>query len=99
MFVSQDQSQQITQTQKVAPHLIQASELLQCSSIELFQVVERELMENPALEFGRHEHGTLSRMPFIPSRLRALPLRRPQTRRQRSPDRLSRNWSMNTQPR
>ena len=50
MQVSQDQSQQIAQTQKIAPHLIQASELLQCSSLELGQTIERELMENPALE-------------------------------------------------
>ncbi len=50
MLVSQDQSQQIVQTQRIAPHLIQASEILQCSAIELTQAVERELMENPALE-------------------------------------------------
>src|SRR5579862_8842722 len=50
MQVSQDQTQQIVQTQKIAPHLIQASELLQCSSLELTQTIERELMENPALE-------------------------------------------------
>lgn len=50
MLISQDQSQQITQTQRIAPHLIQASELLQCSSVELTQAIERELMENPALE-------------------------------------------------
>ncbi len=50
MQVSQDQTQQIVQTQKIAPHLIQASELLQCSTLELTQTIERELMENPALE-------------------------------------------------
>lgn len=50
MQVSHEQSQQIVQTQKIAPHLIQASELLQCTSLELGQTIERELMENPALE-------------------------------------------------
>jgi RNA polymerase sigma-54 factor len=50
MQVSHDQTQQIVQTQKIAPHLIQASELLQCSVLELGQTIERELMENPALE-------------------------------------------------
>lgn len=50
MQVSQDQTQQVVQTQKIAPHLIQASELLQCSVLELGQTIERELMENPALE-------------------------------------------------
>ncbi|MDR3710611.1 MAG: RNA polymerase factor sigma-54 [Capsulimonadaceae bacterium] len=50
MLVSQDQSQNVTQTQKIAPHLIQASEVLQYSAIELTQAVERELLENPALD-------------------------------------------------
>jgi RNA polymerase sigma-54 factor len=52
MDTSQDQSQQLhqTQIQKIAPHLIQASEILQCTSVELRQTIERELMENPALE-------------------------------------------------
>jgi RNA polymerase sigma-54 factor len=50
MQVSQDQSQNIIQSQKIAPHLIQASEILQCSNQELIQAIERELMENPALE-------------------------------------------------
>ena len=50
MQVSQDQAQQLLQTQKIAPHLIQASEILQCSNQELLQAIERELMENPALE-------------------------------------------------
>ena len=50
MQVSQDQNQQLVQTQKIAPHLIQASELLQCSAMELAQTIEQEMMENPALE-------------------------------------------------
>ena len=50
MQVSQEQAQSLLQTQKIAPHLIQASEILQCSTQELVQAIERELMENPALE-------------------------------------------------
>jgi RNA polymerase sigma-54 factor len=50
MQVSQEHAQQLLQTQKIAPHLIQASEILQCSTQELMQVIEKELMENPALE-------------------------------------------------
>jgi RNA polymerase sigma-54 factor len=50
MQVSQEHAQQLIQTQKIAPHLIQASEILQCSTQELVQAIERELMENPALE-------------------------------------------------
>ena len=50
MQVSQEHAQQLLQTQKIAPHLIQASEILQCSTQELVQVIEKELMENPALE-------------------------------------------------
>lgn len=58
MQVSQDQAQQIVQAQKIAPHLIQASELLQCSALELSQTIERELMENPALEcLDTHSEG------------------------------------------
>jgi RNA polymerase sigma-54 factor len=52
MDQSQDQShfQHQVQVQKIAPHLIQASEILQCTTLELRQTIERELMENPALE-------------------------------------------------
>jgi DNA-directed RNA polymerase specialized sigma54-like protein len=50
MHATQEQAQQLTQTQKIAPHVIQASEILQCSSQELVQTIERELMENPALD-------------------------------------------------
>jgi RNA polymerase sigma-54 factor len=50
MQVSQEQAQGLLQSQKIAPHLIQASEILQCSNQELIQAIERELMENPALE-------------------------------------------------
>jgi RNA polymerase sigma-54 factor len=50
MQVSQEQSQNLLQSQKIAPHLIQASEILQCSTQELIQAIDRELMENPALE-------------------------------------------------
>jgi len=50
MQVSQEQAQSLLQSQKIAPHLIQASEILQCSTQELVQAIERELMENPALE-------------------------------------------------
>jgi RNA polymerase sigma-54 factor len=52
MHTSQDQSQNLQQAQlqKIAPHLIQASEILQFTSVELRQAIERELMENPAIE-------------------------------------------------
>ncbi len=52
MDTSYDQSQHLqhAQIQKIAPHLIQASEILQCTAIELQQAIELELMENPALE-------------------------------------------------
>ena len=52
MDTSHDQSQHLqhAQIQKIAPHLIQASEILQCTAIELQQAIELELMENPALE-------------------------------------------------
>ena len=36
--------------QKLAPHLIQANSLLQCSTMELQQAIEQEQQENPALE-------------------------------------------------
>jgi RNA polymerase sigma-54 factor len=52
MDTSQDQFQHLhqTQVQRIAPHLILASEILQCTSVELSQIIERELMENPALD-------------------------------------------------
>ena len=52
MDTSHDQAQHLqhAQLQKIAPHLIQASEILQCTAIELQQAIELELMENPALE-------------------------------------------------
>ncbi len=52
MDTTQDQSHHLQQSQlqKIAPHLIQASEILQCTALELRQTIERELMENPALE-------------------------------------------------
>ncbi len=38
------------QAQKLAPHLIQANTLLQCSTLELQQLIEQEQQENPALD-------------------------------------------------
>ena len=46
----QDNSQRHTQSQRIAPHLIQANSLLQCSTAELMQVIEQEQRENPALD-------------------------------------------------
>jgi RNA polymerase sigma-54 factor len=46
----QDNTQRHVQAQKIAPHLIQANALLQCSNIELMQIIEQEQRENPALD-------------------------------------------------
>ncbi len=50
MDLRQDLSQRNLQTQKIAPNLIHANLLLQCSSAELQQIIEREQNENPALD-------------------------------------------------
>ena len=50
MQLRQENIQRQTQVQKLAPHLIQANSLLQCSTMELQQVIEQEQQENPALE-------------------------------------------------
>ncbi len=50
MQLNQENSQRQTQVQKLAPHLIQANTLLQCSTMELLQMVEQEQQENPALD-------------------------------------------------
>ncbi len=50
MQLRQDNTQRQTQVQKLAPHLIQANALLQCSTLELQQVIEQEQQENPALD-------------------------------------------------
>jgi len=46
----QENSQRQSQAQKLAPHLIQANALLQCSTTELLQMIEQEQQENPALD-------------------------------------------------
>jgi len=46
----QENIQRQAQVQKLAPHLIQANNLLQCSTMELQQAIEQEQQENPALE-------------------------------------------------
>jgi len=46
----QENIQGQAQVQKLAPHLIQANSLLQCSTMELQQAIEQEQQENPALE-------------------------------------------------
>jgi len=46
----QENTQRQTQVQKLAPHLIQANSLLQCSTLELQQAIEQEQQENPALD-------------------------------------------------
>jgi len=46
----QDNSQRQVQAQRLAPNLIQANTLLQCSTLELQQLIEQEQMENPALD-------------------------------------------------
>lgn len=50
MQLRQENTQRQVQVQKLAPHLIQANALLQCSTQELLQVIEQEQQENPALE-------------------------------------------------
>ncbi len=51
----QENSQRQTQSQKIAPHLIQANTLLQCSTAELLQLIEQEQRENPALDEAEDE--------------------------------------------
>ena len=46
----QENIQRQIQAQKLAPHLIQANTLLQCSTLELQQIIEQEQQENPALD-------------------------------------------------
>jgi len=46
----QENQQHQVQAQKLAPHLIQANTLLQCSTLELQQIIEQEQSENPALD-------------------------------------------------
>ena len=46
----QENLQRQIQAQKLAPHLIQANTLLQCSTTELQQIIEQEQQENPALD-------------------------------------------------
>ena len=50
MQLRQENLQGQIQAQKLAPHLIQANSLLQCSTLELQQAIEQEQQENPALE-------------------------------------------------
>lgn len=50
MQLKQEQNQRQTQAQKIAPQLIQANALLQCSNAELLQMIEQEQQENPALD-------------------------------------------------
>jgi len=51
----QDYSQRQGQSQRIAPHLIQANTLLQCSTLELMQMIEQEQRENPALDEGEDD--------------------------------------------
>ena len=50
MQLRQENLQRQSQAQKLAPHLIQANALLQCSTTELLQMIEQEQQENPALD-------------------------------------------------
>ncbi len=50
MQLRQENLQKQSQAQKLAPHLIQANALLQCSTTELLQMIEQEQQENPALD-------------------------------------------------
>ena len=50
MQLRQENQQRQIQAQKLAPHLIQANTLLQCSTLELQQMIEQEQQENPALD-------------------------------------------------
>ncbi len=55
MQFRQDYSQRQSQQQRIAPHLIQANTLLQCSTAELIQMIEQEQRENPALDEGEDD--------------------------------------------
>ncbi len=55
MQFRQDHSQRQSQSQRIAPHLIQANTLLQCSTAELIQMIEQEQRENPALDEGEDD--------------------------------------------
>ncbi len=55
MQFRQDHSQRQSQQQRIAPHLIQANTLLQCSTLELMQMIEQEQRENPALDEGEDD--------------------------------------------
>lgn len=55
MQLRQDNTQRQMQVQKLAPHLIQANALLQCSTQELQQVIEQEQQENPALDLAEED--------------------------------------------
>ncbi len=50
MQLRQENQQRQIQAQKLAPHLIQANTLLQCSTLELQQIIDQEQQENPALD-------------------------------------------------
>ena len=50
MLLQHEQRQTITQ--RIDPRLIVANSILQLSSIELLQLIENELLENPALEMA-----------------------------------------------
>lgn len=50
MQLRQENIQRQAQVQKLAPHLIQANAMLQCSTLELQQIIDQEQQENPALD-------------------------------------------------
>jgi RNA polymerase sigma-54 factor len=50
VLLAQDQQFKQTQTQRIAPHQIQANLLLQCSTQELLQAISLEQQQNPALD-------------------------------------------------
>ncbi len=55
MQFRQDHSQRQGQSQRIGPQLIQANTLLQCSTVELMQMIEQEQRENPALDEGEDD--------------------------------------------
>lgn len=64
MQLRQESTQQQTQVQRIAPHLIHANALLQCTNTELLQMIEAEQQSNPALD--GLELTTSSECPFCP---------------------------------
>ena len=58
-----EQGPKQTLSTRIDPKLIMANNILQLSSLELQQVVEQELAENPALELPEDDHASIAISP------------------------------------